>query len=472
MAKRLFGSTGIRGTVFGQIVAASDVEFIPENLVRIGTIWAAFNESPKTILLGRDPRISSEMIQSAVAAGLMAAGCNVTYGGIIPTPVLNLACKQRNCPGIMVTGSHIEKEMNALKFILPDGAEVDWESGEKKVEESFFNPMLRNYTSPLECGNSSNYDFTSAYFDYLSKHIDVDLKGLKVSLDPGNGCMAGGFFSNFLAAKGVNPAMINDRRDGRFPGRGAEPLLQEVLVPLSELVVNTKSNIGIAFDGDGDRAIFVDEKGRIIWGDESLAVLAKYRLKKGNVFVTPVSTAGCIEDIAAEVGFQIRWTAVGAAEVARTCLNQRLPLGGEQNGGVIFAYDNPSRDAGRTSIEILKLIKQRPLSELIDEVPKYYIKKTKLKHDNNMLSKRPEIMKMVMDEFSRYEINQIDGVKIKMDKPSNTSCLMRFSQTETFFKVFTNGKNNKIVNKVHSQCIEKVRNVLNRFETGRENVED
>lgn len=468
MKKRLFGSTGIRGRVFGPIIAESEAQFTPESLVRLGMAWAHYTNAPPEILSARDPRKSSEMVQSAIAAGILAMGSDmVLHPGIIPTPALNYSCKLRNTPGIMITGSHTPPEMNALKFIAANGAEIDAQTGEVEMEELFFDPNFKGQADPLTCGSIQSADLLSPYLRYLDKSMTVDLSGLTVVLDSGNGCMGGGVINHFLSRHGAKVIAINEIHDGLFPGRGAEPLLPESLERVSQLVLRTGSDLGIAYDSDGDRSIFVDDKGRMVWGDYTLALIAKHKLKPNEKMATPVSTAGIIEDVAESCGFQIVWTAVGAAEVTRVCLEQQLPLGGEQNGGIIFPHDNPARDGGRTTLEILKLLQteQQPLSALVDDLPTYYITKEKVYHSEKLLTKRSVIMNEVLQHFSNNEMIQLDGLKLLLDPTSNTSCLLRFSMTEPIFRVFTNSKDEQAMLNYHQHCVTIIKKIIKDMET-------
>jgi len=468
MNKRLFGSTGIRGRVFGSVIAASDVQFTPETLIRLGKAWAYYNDIPAEILSGRDPRKSSEMVQSALTAGILAMGSDVImHRGVIPTPALNYSCKTRKKPGVMITGSHTPPEMNALKFLAANGAEIDAQTGEVEIEDLFFDPSFEGQDDPLSCGSIQSDDLLSPYLQYLDKNVTTDLSGLTIVLDPGNGCMGGGTINHLLSRHGVTVIAINEIMDGRFPGRGAEPLLPESLERLSQLVIRAGADLGVAYDSDGDRSIFVDDKGRMVWGDYTLALVAKKMLRKSNAMATPVSTAGIIEDVAEERGFQIIWTAVGAAEVTRVCLERDLPLGGEQNGGIIFPQDNPARDGGRTTLEILKLLKeeQMPLSALVDDLPKYYITKEKIYHSEKLLTKRLDIREEIIQRFSDYATINLDGVKLHLNDPSNTSCLMRFSLTEPIFRVFTNSKDEQTMYKRHQQCVNTVKKIIDEIET-------
>ena len=367
----------------------------------------------------------------------------------------------------MITGSHTPPEMNAVKFIRRNGAEVDPQTGEIDIETLFFDSTFTGPEDPLKCGSVKSADLLSPYLHYLDNNITTDLSGLTIVLDPGNGCMGGGTITNLLSRHDITVIAINEVQDGLFPGRGAEPLLPASLATLSRFVVQTGADLGVAYDSDGDRSIFIDDKGRMVWGDYSLALIAKRLLRKGDTLATPVSTAGIIEDVTNEVGAQIVWTAVGAAEVTRECLDRHLPLGGEQNGGIIFPRDNPARDGGRTTIEILKLLKEEQisLSALMNTLPKYYITKEKIPHSENLLPKRSLIMEELLQHFSEYQTIMLDGIKLQLNDVSNTSCLMRFSLTEPIFRVFTNSKDEQTMHQCHQQCVTIVKKIIMKFES-------
>ena len=457
--KQLFGSTGIRGLVFGPLVGPSGLNLDVALVTRLGKIWASYNNYPKKILMAKDPRNSSDMIFSALAAGITSCGVKVVDCGNAPTPALNYMCKKVGLPGIMITGSHTPPDMNAMKFILPSGAEIDWESGEREVEKMFFDGNAEFRQEAIKCGTIEKMDITKTYFEYLNEKLDIDLSGLKIVVDPGNGCMSG-IMSEFFRKRGALVEAINDKMDSMFSGRGPEPLLPSSMEMLCKAVLEHQADLGIGFDGDGDRAIFVDDKGNHIWGDYSFALMAKSLVNKGESIATPVSTMGIIDDVAVEKGFNVVYTKVGASEVARVCLENGFDIGGEQNGGIIFAKDNPCRDGGRAAIEMLKIVKGDSLYRIISEMPKYHIMKEKIKHPVSMYNSRMELLTKVKEAFSEKIIKDIDGVKVLMDEESNTWSLMRFSSTEPLFRIFTGGKDDTVVEKEHLNAVGTVRNIL------------
>ncbi|MFX0095610.1 MAG: hypothetical protein ACFFBD_27985, partial [Candidatus Hodarchaeota archaeon] len=414
MAKRLFGSTGIRGITFGNVIAPENVIFSPENVIKFARIFAEVTDSSE-FLIGRDPRISSPMFEAAIVVGLTSKGRDVCLAGVLPVPALNFNCKIEQKPGIAITGSHTPPIQNAIKFILSNGAEIDSETGEKEIEDLFFSENYIQYTEPMKCGQLSRKDLLPPYLDYLDKHLNPETKKLKIVIDPGNGAWSG-IMDKFLKVQGLQVEVINNFPDGNFPGRGAEPK-ETTLEGLVKKVKEVKADLGVGYDADGDRAIFCDEKGSFIWGDYILALLARKILKKGESIATPVSTAGIIEDLSKEGGFNIDWTRVGAAEVTRVALDNGYPFGGEQNGGMIFPKDNPCRDGGRTTVEILNLLIEdgRTFSEIIKEMPRYYIEKEKIPHDPKLLTERPKITEAVLEEFKHFDSDLTDGIKIKFN---------------------------------------------------------
>ncbi|MFX1254644.1 MAG: hypothetical protein ACFFCZ_23735 [Promethearchaeota archaeon] len=462
MVKRLFGSTGIRGITFGSVISPENVDFTPENVIKFAKIFAEINKS-KEFLVGRDPRISSPMFEAAVIVGLTSKGKDVYLTDIIPVPAINYNCKIEQKPGIMITGSHTPQKQNAIKFILPNGAEIDFKTGEKEIEDLFFKENYTPHGNPMECGQVSRRNILPTYFKYLEKHLNPEAKRLKIVVDPGNGCWSG-VMNNFLVNQGIQVEAINDFPDGTFPGRGPEPDDQS-LTKLAKKVRELNADLGVGYDADGDRAICCNEKGDFIWGDYLLALLAGKIVKKGETIATAVSTAGVIEDVAEEGEFNIHWTSVGAAEVTRVALENGYPLAGEQNGGIIFPMDNPCRDGGRTTIELLNLLAEedRALSELMGKLPRYYIEKEKIAHDPKLLAERPKIIEAVLEEFKHLNPDTTDGVKIKFNIEANISSLLRFSNTEPIFRVYSNGKEESLVKKEHKECAQKIREILSQF---------
>ena len=262
---RLFGTNGIRG-IFGQNL---NLGFLSDITSSIGSF---FNKGP--ILVGYDGRESSVIISKIVCASLSSVGLDSFVCGLVPTPCLQFAAKKLGYNGgIMITASHNPPEYNGLKPSAKDGVEISRED-ELKVEKIYFNKMWK---VSKKLGNTGNENrAVSTYLDGIKTQVNtkkIKSKRFKVVLDLGNGVQA--ITAPLLCKElGCEIISINGHIDGSFPGRGSEPTPQN-LNKLSHAVVKFKADFGVGFDGDGDRSIFCDDKGKILTGDRSALLISK-----------------------------------------------------------------------------------------------------------------------------------------------------------------------------------------------------
>jgi phosphomannomutase/phosphoglucomutase len=226
-----------------------------------------------------------------------------------------------------------------------------------------------------------------------------------------------------------------------FPGHNSEPL-PENLVDIIKKVPEVGADLGAAQDGDADRAIFVDEKGNYIWGDKSLALCAKYVTKEnsGGITVTPVSTSSCFKDVVLENGGTVIDTMVGSPIVARVMMEKNAVFGGEENGGLIFPEMQYCRDSAMSIAKILEIMakENKTLSELIEEIPKYEVFKTKIPCPND---KKEFVMKILAvqtkNDSNMIKVDETDGVKLYVE---DGWVLMRPSGTEPIFRIYSESK--------------------------------
>ncbi len=290
MAK-LFGTNGIRG-VFGDDLT---LDFIHDISMSIATY---FKEGP--ILVGYDGRDSSPLISKAVCSTLNYSGLDCKNCGLVPTPCLEFATKILGYNGgIMITASHNPPKYNGIKPVASDGVEISRED-ELIIEEIYFSKKWK--TSPKRFGTTDKETrATEVYLDGVKSHVNttkITSKKLKVVLDLGNGAQ-GHIAPLFCKNLGCQVFTINDKIDGTFPGRGSEPT-PENLQELSQSVLNNQANLGVAFDGDGDRSLFCDNKGEILTGDKSALLLTRHILEKNpdSIVVTCLNSGSGIEFLA------------------------------------------------------------------------------------------------------------------------------------------------------------------------------
>ncbi|MCD6573356.1 MAG: phosphoglucosamine mutase [Thermoplasmata archaeon] len=424
---RLFGTNGVRGVV--------NEDMTPELALRLGkAIGSYFNGN---IVIATDTRTANEMLKNAVISGLIATGNNVFDAKIVPTPALQYYVKNTEVDaGVMITASHNPPQFDGIKVIDKDGTELA-RSKEEEIERIYFNKDFK-IASWNEIGKVYDIDVTDFYIEGvldLIKKEEIKKHGFKVVVDCGNGAAC--FTMPYLIGEIATVVSLNAHPDGNFPARQPEPTLDNIK-DLIAAVKSMKADIGIAFDGDADRAIFVDEKGNFIHGDKSLALMAGYKVeKKGGVVVTPVSTSSCVEEYVKSKGGSVVYTKVGSPIVARKMIDIKATFGGEENGGLIFPEHQYCRDGGMASVAMLELmaLKEKNLSELISEIPDYKMVKTKVECKEK--EKVMEKLKKKVEGNADYT----DGIKIFFE---NGWVLIRPSGTEPIIRIYSQSKDERI----------------------------
>jgi phosphomannomutase/phosphoglucomutase len=421
---RLFGTNGVRGLVNRDLTADLALRLA----MSLGTLTKG------TVAVGQDTRTSGTMLSYAAIAGLLATGCKVINVGIAPTPAVQYFVRDNADAGIVITASHNPREYNGLKLIAEDGTEFGSE-GELAVEDKYFGDVLK-LANWRETGDLSHADIIPAYIEGVMHNVsapDIAKRGFSVAVDTGSG--AGSIVTPFLLSKlNCKVTTINAQIDGTFPSRNPEPT-EDVLTDLGKIVVSNGADLGVAHDGDADRAVFIDEKGNFVNEDVLLAIVVKHVLSKtpGPV-VTPVSSSQRIADVAEAAGCQVIWTPVGSIHVARAMMHVNAVIGGEGNGGIIFPEHQYCRDGAMTVVKVLQIMNERgrKLSELAAEIPKRYMDKTKV-----TCRDRDAAMRHIQSSV-HGNVDTTDGVKIWYDdgwlliRPSGTEPIIRiFVEAET-----------------------------------------
>ena len=420
--KQLFGTNGVRGIV-GELIT-------PELVMKIG--MAVGTMRPGTIAVGMDTRTSGPALINAMKAGLMATGCDVIDCGILPTPALQYIVMNRYDAGVVITASHNPGAYNGVKVIEKDGTEMD-DDGSIEIEERVF-----SYNFDLKEWKDVGVvipegDLVQKYVKGVVNKVPTNIgEGMKVVIDPGCGA-AYRTTAEILQSIGCQVFTLNAYPDGNFPARDPEPSV-EGLAPLADMVVGTGAAFGVAHDGDADRAVFIDDKGRFVEENKEFALIAEYMCshRKG-ILVTPVSTSRLIETVVSPYGCTVDYTAVGSIYVARrmrALLAEGKPVsfGGEGNGGLIYPDHQFCRDGGMTAAMMVTLLtsKKQPLSSLVDALPPSIMLKHKF-HTGNA----EKILAVVQEKFSSDSLNLVDGIRIDrkdawaLIRPSGTEPLVR-----------------------------------------------
>jgi len=444
--KRLFGTNGIRGLV--------NKELTPATAIRIGSaIGTFFNRGE--LLVGLDARTSSPMFARAVVSGLTATGCNVLFAGMAPTPALQFAVnKHRRAGGVIITASHNPPEYNGIKVIWRDGVEISHEQ-EVKIEEIYFVEEAR-YADWNKLGDVQDLpEVIGEYVESIKAHVNVPriaLRHYSVVVDAANS-VAGLAAPSLLRDLGCRVTTINANIDGTFPGRPPEPR-PENLDKTALMVKAVDADLGVAFDGDADRSVFIDEQGEIRAGDETFALVTKHFLEenKGEKIITPISSSTMVEDIVKAYGGKLVWTKVGSVTVSQTMKKLKAKLGGEENGGIFYGPLHPVRDgtmATALMLEIMSKTKQR-LSALLSELPKYFIEKGKVECPEELKQK---VLQSLVRQLKNAKKSTIDGVKIWFDDKS--AILIRPSGTEPIYRLYAEAKTRekalKLINEYSSK---------------------
>jgi phosphomannomutase/phosphoglucomutase len=435
--RRLFGTNGVR-FVPG---ISHDLDFAIKIAEAVGTYYGEGE-----VLLGQDGRISSPALANAAVSGLMSSGRDVAEAGLVPTPALQYGVKAIGCRGgVMVTASHNPPQYNGLKVMGPEGVEIA-RLDEQMVEKIYFeNTETKADWKSIGVCRSEPSVLKTYIRGVLGK---VDVKGITqrrftVVMDIGNGaqCVAAPYLVESLGCKLIT---LNSVVDGNFPGRGPEPT-PDTLSDLAVAVRSIGADLGVAYDGDGDRSIFCDETGKILWGDQSGCLLADYLLEKspGSTIVTPVSSTQATEVVAARRGAKVLRTRVGSVDVSRTILERKALLGFEENGGFIYSPHIPVRDGGMATALMLECLSARGMafSKAVSfSTPRFYQAKTRVE----VGKKSSELVMKAIERHAKGQVERVDGLKIWID--DRTWVLVRPSGTEPIIRIFAEAETQDKVN--------------------------
>ena len=425
--QRLFGTNGVR-FVPG---VSHDLDFAINLAEAIGTYFVSGE-----VLIGQDGRLSSPALSNAAVSGLLSSGRDVAEAGLVPTPALQYCIKAMGFRGgVMVTASHNPPQYNGLKVSGSDGVEVP-RLDEQRIEKIFFD-RSQNKADWKTIGVSRQEP--SVIRTYLKGILSkVNTKAIAdrkftVVMDVGNGAqaVAAPYLVESLGCKLIT---LNSVVDGTFPGRGPEPI-PEALKDLSAAVKSVRADLGVAYDGDGDRSMFCDEDGRVLWGDQSGCLVADFVLERhpGGTVVTSVASSQAIEIVAKKHGGKVLRTKVGAVDIARTILERSAVFGFEENGGCLYQPHIAVRDGGMTTALMLECLAGRGMSfsrALSFVVPKYFQSKTKLEVN----AKKVDAVMRAVEKQSRGEVERVDGIKLWADEHSWV--LVRPSGTEPIVRIF------------------------------------
>ncbi len=420
--------SGVRGVV-GQSLT-------PKLLTRFAQAFGTHTGSG-TIVIGRDPRTSGEMVKQAVVAGILSTGSRVVDIGMCPVPTVQLQVRHRRAQGgIAITASHNPAEWNALKFIGSTGLFLD--TGQARELLDIYHQGQYTKVSGAEIRTVE--EVAGATDLHIKSILDVlgplpqTHKKLRVVLDSCNG--AGSLVGpKLIEALGAEVIPINATPDGSFP-RGAEPL-PENLGDLCRAVKDHNADVGFAQDMDADRLAIVSDQGEAIGEDYTLVLAALYVLgrEKGPV-VANLSTTAAIADVAKKFDCPVFLTKIGEVNVTDAMRQHKAVIGGEGNGGVIYPRINFARDSlvGIALVLHLLAASGKTVTELLETVPRYSIVKEKMACPSDRI---PAVLRMVRQEFAKFQMDTRDGVKVM--QPDGW-LLVRGSNTEPIIRIVAEAK--------------------------------
>ena len=440
--RKYFGTDGIRG-IAGESLTA-DLSFKVGKA--LGKLLTEKKEHPK-VIIGRDTRISCDMIEQALTAGLTSTGVNVMTVGTIPTPAIAYLTKTiETDSGIMISASHNPYQDNGIKIFGPDGFKLT-DDQESEIEHLIDNTDEIKNASFEKIGKLySGNELTQKYVQHIKQSISGDLSGIKIALDCANGATTGvapfifGDLEADIETIGCNPNGININ----------DNVGSTKIDTIANFVKENNVDVGFAFDGDGDRVLAVDSKGNIVDGDKIMFILAKHlkeqgELKDNMVVSTVMSNIGFYKAIE-ENGLQSVKTAVGDRYVVEEMRNNDYSLGGEQSGHIILMNYATTGDGILTAVKLADIIKTsgKSLEELANEVSIYPQKLVNIK---------------VIDKKSAMEDAEIlaECEKVEKELEGNGRILLRASGTENLIRVMVEASSDELTDKYCEQVAKIVR---------------
>ena len=427
----LFGSSGIRGVALRYLTP----ELVLDIAKAAGSTWDA-----DRVAVARDTRTTGELFANAAASGLAAVGCDVDRLGVVPTPAVGNYCESVGVPCVLVTASHNPPQFNGIKLVGDDGVELSVDVLER-IERRVLDDEY-DHADWRTAGSETRVDgVVDDYADQLVAAVDRETiadAGLTVAVDPGHGA-ASVSSPRIYRELGCEVLTVNATPDGHFPGRESEPV-PENLTALSRLVATSDADVGIAHDGDADRAVFVDETGAVVDGDTSFAVLADDALRAGETVVSAVNVSQRLVDVCNENDAELELTPIGATNIITRTReldeeDVHVPIAGEGNGGVFFPPYRLSRDGAYIGARFLELLADAdaPASEAIAPYTDYHFVRVNVEYEDadereDMLSAARAFV-----ETSEATPNTTDGYRLDY---GDAWVLVRPSGTEPKIRIY------------------------------------
>lgn len=419
----MFGTDGVRG------VAGSELTIeLATQLGQAGAyVLTKEQEHQPMIIVGCDTRISGGMLASALMAGICSVGANAIYVGVVPTPAIAyLTRKHKVDAGVVISASHNPMEFNGIKFFNGDGYKLS-DALEDEIE-ALIHSNMDGVTLPTGSGVGRidyRFDLKDEYVEFMKKCVPVDLKGLKIVVDCAEGAS---YYTSVrtLEDLGANLIPIHITPDGTNINANCGSTHMD---ELQARVVYEKADLGIAFDGDADRMLAVDENGKMVDGDQLMAICGNYMKEKGtlkkNTIVVTVMTNLGFTLMGEEKGIHVEKTRVGDRYVLENMLQNGYNIGGEQSGHIIFLDDNTTGDGLLSALHLLQVMVEtgRKLSDLaavMEVLPQALVNAKVPNHKKDKFMEYAEISDAIKKVEERF-----GGEGRVLIRPSGTEPLVR-----------------------------------------------
>lgn len=420
---RLFGTDGVRGVANSDLTA--DLAY---KLGLAGTYVLAKQNARPTILIAKDTRVSGDMLEDAISAGILSMGGNVIKAGILPTPAVAYLVKDMKIDaGVVISASHNPFQDNGIKFFNANGFKLD-----DKIEDEIESVIMRyvdvnSHITGDKLGRciEDEGDALRRYAEFLESTVDVRLEGFKVALDCANGASYK-VASRVFRAMGASVVTLFDEPDGLNINDHCGSTHPKAL---QQFVLSVEADLGLAFDGDADRLIAVDENGQIVDGDKVMYICARMlkeenKLPQNKVTATVMSNMGFFKALE-KLGCQAETTKVGDRYVLESMLKTGSVLGGEQSGHIIFLNHATTGDGILAGLQLMSALKKsgKSLSELAGEVEIYpqVLRNARIKNENKSSYMEDEEVKQMVEAVE----DAMAGEGRVLIRPSGTEALVR-----------------------------------------------
>ena len=447
---KLFGTDGVRGEA--NVVLTAELAYQLGRAAAFVLKRDGLPDKEAAMVIGKDTRISGDMLEASLIAGICSTGVNVYRAGVIPTPAVAVLTRMLNCmAGVVISASHNPYHDNGIKFFSPFGTKLPDEV--EQAIEDVIAAGLQGVPSPAgaEIGRVIAYtEGAERYSNFIKSKVDGDFAGLRVIADCANGA-ASHIAPRLLRELGADVTAIACKPDGiNINNKCGSTHLEQ----LQKAVVNAQADLGVAYDGDADRLLAVDEDGNVVDGDRLLMIFGSYLKEQGllaedTVVVTVMSNMG-LKMALKEKGIKTLDTKVGDRYVIEGMKESGAVLGGEQSGHIVFGLDNTTGDGILSSVKLLQIVKQskRSLKDLAAEMEQYpqILINVKVKEKHGWESKA-EIQQAIV--AAQQELGETGRI------------LVRASGTENLLRVMVEGKQQEQIEQLAQQIAGVVKAVMN-----------